>query len=259
MSGIEVRGLRYAYRGAEVLHGVDGRVDAGEVVALIGPNGSGKSTLLRCLAGILRPRRGQIRIAGEPLRGQRQARIARHLAYVPQGTEAAEPLTVLESVLLGLGRASWRYGSEDLARAERVLVRLGLGELAHRPLPELSGGQRQKAALARALVREAPFLLLDEPTSHLDMRHERDLIEILTRCAREQGQGVLVVLHDINVAVQLADRILLLRDGRVRADGPPRAVISAAAIRDAYGVAVRIVEHDGTPFVTGYELPRAGA
>lgn len=259
MSGIEVRGLRYAYRGAEVLHGVDGRVDAGEVVALIGPNGSGKSTLLRCLAGILRPRRGEIRIAGEPLRGQRQARIARHLAYVPQGSEAAEPLTVLESVLLGLGRASWRYAREDLARAERVLARLGLGELAQRPLPELSGGQRQKAALARALVREAPFLLLDEPTNHLDMRHERELIEILSRCAREQGQGVLVVLHDINVAVQLADRILLLRDGRVRADGPPRQVVTAAGIRDAYGVAVRLVEREGTPFVAGYEVTREEA
>ncbi|MCC3750004.1 MAG: ABC transporter ATP-binding protein [Halorhodospira halophila] len=257
-TGIELRGVRYAYRRTEVLRGVDARVEAGEVVALIGPNGSGKSTLLKCITGILRPRHGTLTIAGEPVQGQRQARIARRLSYVAQTADAVYPLTVLESVLLGLRRASWRHDPADLARAEAVLERLGMADLAQAPLTEISGGQRQKAAIARALVRQTPFLLLDEPTNHLDMKHKRDAIEILTACAREQGQGVLVVLHDINIAVQLADRIVLLRDGRVMADGPPQAVIDTPTIRAAYDVDVRVVEHQQAPFVVGYRLQQRG-
>ncbi|MFP4146988.1 MAG: ABC transporter ATP-binding protein [Halorhodospira sp.] len=255
MSGacIQVAGLRYAYGREPVLRGIDAQVSAGEVVALIGPNGSGKSTLLKCINGLLRPRRGEIAIAGEALRGRRQARIARYLAYVPQSVEVTYPLTVLESVLLGLRRPGWRYGRGELARAQAVLARLGLEEQAQRPLPELSGGQRQKAAIARALVRETPFLLLDEPTNHLDMKHKRDTIELLERCAREQGQGVLIVLHEINLAVQLADRILLLHEGRVLDEGTPRQVIHADNLREAYDVDVKLVEHERAPFVVGYE------
>ncbi len=252
MPGIEVRRLRYAYGREEVLRGVDIDVTRGEIVALIGPNASGKSTLLKCVTGILRPLRGRVTVAGVPA-GTRGRRAARLLSYVPQSTEVAYPLTVIDSVLLGLGRASWRVDRRDLQRAEAVLEHLGLAGLAQRPLPELSGGQRQKAAIARALVRDTPFLLLDEPTNHLDMKHKRDAISILNHSARVRQQGVLVVLHDINLAVQLADRVVLLSDGAVAACGQPGEVVTRERIRTVYGVEPKLVTHEGAQFVVGYE------
>lgn len=251
--GIDIRALHYAYGREPVLRGVDLGLERGEIVALIGPNGSGKSTLLKCVTGILRPRQGRVTVLGEPVGGRRK-RIARHLSYVPQTAEASYPLTVMDSVLLGRGRASWRVDPRDLERAEAVLAQLGLVELAQRPLPELSGGQRQKAAIARALVRDTPFLLLDEPTNHLDMKHKRDAIAILRSCARDRGQGVLVVLHDINLAVQLADRVALLSEGCIAACGRPDEVITRERIRTVYGVEPKLVEHEGAPFVVGYEV-----
>ncbi|MFP4079513.1 MAG: ABC transporter ATP-binding protein [Ectothiorhodospira sp.] len=249
---LDITGLHFGYGRKAVLLGIDLKVSAGEIVALIGPNGSGKTTLLQCASRMLKAPRGTIRLLSRPLSDLSRARIARHIAYVPQVSDALYPMTVLESVLLGLEGDRWRYRPADLERAMDQLARLGLEHLAHARLTQISGGERQKAAIARALMRETPLLLLDEPTNHLDLRHQRDLIRILQRRSRETGQGVLVVLHDINIATQLADRIALLHGGRLLAEGPPAEVITRDTIQESYGVDAGIVSDGAIPYLTGF-------
>ncbi|MBK1693036.1 ABC transporter ATP-binding protein [Ectothiorhodospira mobilis] len=249
---LDITGLHFGYGRKAVLLGIDLKVSAGEIVALIGPNGSGKTTLLQCAGRLLKADRGEIRLLSRPLSGLSRARIARYIAYVPQVSDTLYPMTVLESVLLGLEGERWRYRPADVERAVRQLARLDLLHLAQSLLTEISGGERQKAAIARALMRETPLLLLDEPTNHLDLRHQRDLIRILQRRSREMGQGILVVLHDINIATQLADRIALLHGGRLLAEGPPAEVITRDRIHTLYGVETGIVRDGSIPYLTGF-------
>ncbi|SFM35971.1 iron complex transport system ATP-binding protein [Ectothiorhodospira mobilis] len=249
---LQITGLHFDYGSKTALHGVDLEVDRGEIVALLGPNGSGKTTLLQCANRLLKARRGEIHLLSRPLAGLSRARIARHIAYVPQVADGVYPMTVLESVLLGLEGIRWRYPTAEVERAVALLEHLDMPHLAHALLTEISGGERQKAAIARALMRETPLLLLDEPSNHLDLRHQRDLIRILQRRSRETGQGILVVLHDINIATQLADRIVLMREGRILAQGPPSEIITRDTIQEVYGVDAGIVSDGATPYLTGF-------
>ncbi|MBK1734465.1 hypothetical protein CKO15_04020 [Halorhodospira abdelmalekii] len=251
---LSISNLSFAYGKAKVLDEVSLQINRGEIVALIGPNGSGKTTLLKCANRLLRTRNGTIDIAGDDLRRLRQWQIAERVSYVPQAADIVYPMTVFESVMLGLRRGSWHYSARDMAKVASTLEQLGLDSMSHKLLTELSGGQRQKAAIARALVRETPFLLLDEPTNHLDMKHKRDTIQILRRHSRGHNQGILIVLHEINLAVQLADRIALLEGGRIVAEGPPDKVITHDHIRAAYAVEVNMTSHAGLPFVIGYRI-----
>ncbi|TVQ74360.1 MAG: ABC transporter ATP-binding protein [Chromatiaceae bacterium] len=250
---LRVDDVSFGYgRGIRTLKNAGLQVRPGEVVALLGPNGSGKTTLLKCAMGLLKPRSGQITLNGQDLQRMPRWQAARHLSYVPQATDIVYPMTVFESVLLGLRDSPWYPDQASLEKVERVLERMELTPLATQPLDELSGGQRQKAAIARALVRDTPYLLLDEPTNHLDMKHKRDTLEILRERARMQQQGILVVLHEINIATQLADRIVLLDDGQVVTSGPPKEVITPEHLRAVYQVDVGIAHQDGLPFVMGY-------
>jgi iron complex transport system ATP-binding protein len=259
---LEGRGLGFAYGQAVVLQGVDLSLAPGEMVGVLGPNGSGKSTLLGLLAGLLAPREGEVLLRGRPLTDYPRPEVARIMGVVPQSPELAPGFTVLETVLSGrfalMGRRVFESG-EDLAAARRALELTGITALAQRRAGELSGGECQRLALARALAAEPQVLLLDEPTSALDLDHQLRIMGMLERTCRQQGLAVCLVSHDLNLAALFCRRLVLLSRGRVLAAGPPQEVITPELVRRAYGVEV-VVDREpsrGRPRVTLLAPPPA--
>lgn len=266
---LEGAGYRYARR--QVLSGgeangwavreVTDEVREGEILGVLGPNGSGKSTLLKLLAGILPVQRGSIQLYGRPLASFGRAELARLVAYVPQHGTVAFPFTLAEFVLMGRfphcrtgGVLQW-FGWEtpdDLRVAERAMDAMEILHLADRPIGEVSGGEQQRAVIARALAQEPRILLLDEPTVFLDLRHQLDICTIVRRLNREQGLTVVWVSHDLNLAAQYCDRLLLLENGTPARSGAPSEVLQPAVIESVYRCPVLVDRHpaSGTPRVT---------
>jgi iron complex transport system ATP-binding protein len=234
--------------GARILDRVDGGVADGEWVALIGPNGAGKSTLLRAAAGLL-SYRGSIAIGEDEVEGLPLRDLARRIAFVPQAPFLPPAMRVEEYVLLGRTPHIGTFGYEgaaDIAASRHALERLDLVTFADRPLRTLSGGEAQRAVLARALAQEAPLLLLDEPMTSLDLGRQQQVLELVA-ALREHGElTVLCAMHDLTLAGQYADRLLVLSHGRVVADGAPREVATEELIATHYGAEVRVVEAAGT-------------
>jgi len=251
---LEARGLVAGYGAAEaVLRGVDLALEHGVFTCVLGPNGAGKTTLLRAMLGTLAPRAGQVLLEGRPLREVPPRERARRVAYVPQVPTSAFAFTVRELVAMGrhahqgaLGLASFA----DREAVERALARTGARDLADRTLDELSGGEAQCAMIARALAQAPSVLLLDEPTSHLDLRNQLLVYDLIRDLAHEEGVAVLCIGHDVNLAARHADRLLLLRDGRVLSAGPPAEVLRSEVLSACYGVDVDLVDPgDGPPLV----------
>lgn len=252
---MRVEGLWAGYGQAEqlALRGVDLTLRRGQVVAVVGANGCGKSTLLRCVAGLLRPARGQVLLDGAPLQQMPLRQRARTLALLPQAPLAPEGLTVAELVAFGRRphQGWWRRWSElDEAALAQALADCDLVELAGRRLDRLSGGQRQRAWLAMVLAQQTPWLLLDEPTNALDLGHQHQLLCLVQRLARA-GRGVLMVLHDLSAAARHADVLLALHRGEVVAAGPPREVVTPALLQRLYGLRAQVVAApgDGVPLI----------
>jgi iron complex transport system ATP-binding protein len=237
--------------GRRIVDGVSFAVEAGAWVSLLGPNGAGKTTLLRVLAG-LRRFSGSVRLAGHELAelGHREA--ARRIALVPQAPVVPPAMSVGDYVLLGrtphMGVLA-REGASDRAAAGEALVRLELAELADRPLWSLSGGELQRAVIARALAQSAPVLLLDEPTTALDVGHQQQVLELVDELRRADGLTVVAAMHDLTLAAQYGDRIVLVDRGRVLAEGGARDVLTEERIASLYGATVRVVHGDGAPAV----------
>ncbi|MCB2186224.1 MAG: ABC transporter ATP-binding protein [Deltaproteobacteria bacterium] len=251
---LTARDLHFTYHGRPVLQGLDLALARGELVGILGINGAGKSTLLRCLNRILRPRSGVVLVEDRDLARLSRTEIARTLGYVPQSAER-EPFSVFDAVLLGRRpHLKWQAGPRDLAVVGRVLAQMGLEELALRPVASLSGGEAQKVVIARALAQEPRLLLLDEPTSNLDLRNQLEVMELLVAAVRGQGLGAAVCLHDLNLALRFLDRLALLRGGRVHAVLTP-AQLTAATIRQVYGVEALLAEVAGHRVV----IPQAAA
>lgn len=234
---LSLEGVTHRYGAPpEVLRDVDLRLGPG-LTALIGPNGSGKSTLLRIAAGVLKPWRGAVRLDGRPLARMPARERARRIAYLPQQVLLPDGMDVMQVVMLGrLPHLGW-LGPEtarDREAAWKAMEATGVAALARRPVETLSGGERQRVALARALATGARYLLLDEPTSHLDLHHQSALVGTLRRLVSDEGMAVLMVVHDPNLAA-LADRVVMLAGGRVVADGPPDGALEPAVLRAAYG------------------------
>jgi iron complex transport system ATP-binding protein len=228
---LAARGLAYAYGGRRALDGVDLDVAPGEVVGLLGPNGSGKSTLLKVFSGVLHGYRGSARVDGHEVRETSRRDLARRLAVVPQESAFGFPFTALEVTLMGrhphLEGLAFE-GSRDVERAREALARCGAADLAGRNIQELSAGERQRVVFARAVAQEPRALLLDEPASFLDIRHQVELSELILELAHGEGVAVLTVLHDLAMAAALCDRAYLLAEGQVAAAGPVQEVFTRA-------------------------------
>jgi iron complex transport system ATP-binding protein len=258
---LEVGGLRVELGGHEVLAGVDVRVGAGEVVGLVGPNGAGKSTLLRAVTGTISRTAGDVRVLARPLEAFSRRDLARSVAVVQQLPEAPPALRVRDLVLLGRYphlRLLARESTRDHAIVEEAMRRAGCVELADRTLGTLSGGQRRRAFIARALAQQPRLLLLDEPTSNLDARAQGEIFEVVRELAAA-GVGVLVVVHDLTLAATYCDRLVLLDGGRVVAAGVPSGVLTAEVIRNVYGERVAVIRHPvtGQPLVVPSRLEPA--
>lgn len=246
MSAIRLDRVTVALGGRAVVHEVSGVVERGEWVALIGPNGAGKTTLLRAIAGLV-PHEGTVSLFDREAATLDRRERARLLAVVPQIPETPPWLTVAEYVLMGrtphLGRLA-RESAADREAAGRALDRLELATLAERPLGTLSGGERQRVVVARALAQEASVVLLDEPTAALDIGHQQQALELLDALRATDGLTLLAAMHDLTLAAQYADRVLLLADGRIAASGLPAAVLTEATLAEHYGATVRVVTID---------------
>lgn len=248
--------LCFAYeRDVLVLSDVSLAAGPQEVVGILGPNGSGKTTLLKVLAGLLRPDEGRVSLDGQPLASLDRRAVAARMSVVPQETQLAFEYSVLEMVLMGryahLG-AFELEGPEDFTAARRALRATGTDHLEARPFGSLSGGEKQRVVVASALAQlDHPdesrpgnaYLLLDEPTASLDLRYQLELLALFRRLHRERHLGVLVSIHDLNLAAALCDRLVLLRAGRVLADGPTRDVLTPRSIRELYGVEAEVQPH----------------
>jgi iron complex transport system ATP-binding protein len=236
---IELRAVTIAYRGRPVVRDVDLAIRAGERVALIGPNGAGKSTLLRTMTGLARPAAGEVLLDGTPIARLDRATIARRLAVVPQ--QAALPFATRVEEVVALGRLPHEDPIRGARPADRAataaaIERVGLGHLLGRDARELSLGERQLVLLGLAVAQAAPVLLLDEPTVHLDLRHQVETMELLVDLNERDGTAIVAVLHDLALAALFFPRLVLIDHGRIVADGAASEVLSDERIRDVFGV-----------------------
>jgi iron complex transport system ATP-binding protein len=247
VSAIELRGVSVDLDGRPVLRELDLVVPGGARLGLIGPNGSGKTTLLRSVAGLV-PHRGELRIGDAPPGSLSRRELARRIALVPQNPAVPAGITVADYVLLGRTPYIPYLGTEsrrDLAIVAQVLDHLDLAAFASRRLDSLSGGERQRAVLARALAQQAPVLLLDEPTTGLDVGHQQQVLELVDTLREDLDLTVVSAMHDLTVAGQFADQLVLLDGGRVAAAGPAREVLTEPVISRHYHASVRVLEDPG--------------
>ncbi|MFN3513086.1 MAG: ABC transporter ATP-binding protein [Phenylobacterium sp.] len=247
MSRLEASDLHVRLGGKAALDGVSAGFATGEVTAILGPNGAGKSTLLACLAGLRRPTSGAVTLDGAPLLHLPARARAQRIGFIPQTPEIA--WAVEARILVGLGRTPFigarGLSLEDAEAIERAMAAAGVAELADRDVSTLSGGERARVLIARALAGEPQWLLADEPLAGLDPGHQLDAGDLFRRMAHERGAGVVLTLHDLSLAARIADRIVVLADGRVVADGPPDQALDPAVLARAYGVEARLVQGAG--------------
>ena len=232
-------GLSLGYGKAEIVHEVTASIHRAEIAAIIGPNGSGKSTLLKALARLLEPRAGRVEFMGEDLWQKTEREVAQKVAFLPQSAEPPGDITVMELVRMGRlpHRKFWdSFSKEDGEACREALARTGMEKFSQRPILALSGGERQRARLAMALAQQPEVLLLDEPTTYLDIRHQLALMELVEKLHASLGLTVVMVLHDLNQAVRYSHHIIAIHDGQVLADGAPEAVFTEALVRELYGV-----------------------
>ena len=255
---LKIENLSVSYDSHRVLHDISLEVQSGEVLALIGPNGAGKSTLVRALSGVIPTEAGRVRTNGDDLLALPPMQRARFLAVVPQAVTMPPAFTVWETVLLGrtpylnfLGQVSAK--DEQIARL--ALQKVDALDLAGRRVGELSGGEQQRVLLARALTQSTPILLLDEPTSNLDLHYQVGFMETVQALAHTEDLAVLVALHDLNLAARYADRVALLVNGEIKAAGSPRQVLTPELISEAYHLPVQVVPHPfaDVPLVLPYK------
>jgi iron complex transport system ATP-binding protein len=252
---INVRNLRFSYsRDRKILEKIRFDADAGQCIAVLGNNGAGKSTLIKCLNRILRPLGGTVSVNGADVRTMRSNGIARLMAYVAQHN-TAEQFTVFDAVLLGRKPyIKFEPSSGDIKIVETMLRRCGLEEYALRYIDELSGGERQKVMLARALVQQPRVLLLDEPTSNLDLRNQYEVFEMVRELSIRDNMAVIIVIHDLNLALRYCDRFMFIKDGGIFAYGGID-IMTPENIGSVYGVSVAVENVRGVPVIVPHPSP----
>jgi len=247
---LKVRDVEFGYTSVPILKDVCIELAESEVLGVVGPNGAGKSTLIRCIDRILKPQRGSILLDGRDINEMRLMELAKRMGYVPQSTSQIFPATVFDTVLMGRRpHLGWRSSEKDEEKVLDVLQMLNIENLAMRDINELSGGQQQKVFIARALVQEPDVLLLDEPTSNLDIRHQLEVMEIITSIVREKKISAIMAIHDLNLASRYADRIVMLNGGTIIDAGNPSSVLTPENIKQVYGVEAVVRNESERPFI----------
>lgn len=249
MALLEIRDLSFAYTREAVITGLSLSISPAEMVAVAGPNGSGKSTLLRLLSGSLVPDQGEILLAGKRLGEIGRRELARTIALVPQHTRLDMPYTAAEVVLMGRAPYLGRLGLEgpaDVAIARRAMEQTGTLDLATRPFSDLSGGERQRVVVARALAQRPSVLLLDEPTAHLDLRHQIAILELIAELNEERGLTVIAAMHDLNLAALYFRRLVFLKKGRICAEGPIPSILDRSHIREVFEAEIAVARNPAT-------------
>jgi iron complex transport system ATP-binding protein len=252
MNRLSTKKLTLAYEGVPIIRDLDLAIPDGQITALIGPNGCGKSTLLKGLARLLKPRAGVVYLDGVAISKLSTKQVAKRLGVLPQAPVAPEGLTV--RALVAQGRYPYQNWLQQWSKADEQIVEsalaiTGMSELAERSLDTLSGGQRQRAWIAMALAQDTEILLLDEPTTYLDLAHQIEVLDLLYELNRGQGRTIVMVLHELNQACRYADRLVAVREGRVFAQGDPIEVMTAEMVREVFGIDCQIVPDPvtGTP------------
>ena len=262
---IELHQITARYREKPVLSDISLSIEAGEMVGLLGPNGAGKSTLFSVLSGLLAPTAGAVRLFGADIRRLPPPERARLIAVVPQELDIPVPYTVEEVVMMGRTAAIGRFASpsaRDRQAVERALVYTDVADIRQRPLNELSGGERQRAIVAMALAQEPRIILMDEATSHLDINHRLEIMQLVERLNREDGVTVLMISHDLQMAAEFSRRLILLDQGRLVADGTPVEVLTEGALRRVYHCDVQVHQEPhsgGISILAAPRLPSPGA
>ena len=247
---VEIDNVTFGYSSTPVLKDIKVEIDGPQFVSIIGPNGVGKSTLIHCINKILSPKNGAVLIDDIDVKSIPLKELAKEVGYVPYASSDSFPLSVVDTVLMGRHpHAKLGSKEEDLRKVYEVLSELEIVDLALRPFDELSAGQHQKVVLARGLVQEPRILLLDEPTSNLDIHHQLEVTKTLKKLSRDKNILVIMISHDLNIAAKYADNMILLYKGGIFAVGPPKDVITKEALRVVYHVEADIVEYDGRPHV----------
>jgi iron complex transport system ATP-binding protein len=261
---LRAEGLTLGYGSRDVVPGVDVLIPEGRITAVIGANACGKSTLLRGLARLLKPRRGAVYLDGMRIDRMRTRELATELGVLPQSPTAPDGITVAD--LVGRGRYPHQglfrqWTADDEAAVGRALEATRTADLVDRRVQDLSGGQRQRVWVAMALAQDTDVLLLDEPTTFLDVAHQIELLDLLARLNREDGKTIVVVLHDLNLACRYADQILAMTDGRIHAEGPPSEIVDAELVAEVFGLSCQVIEDpvSGAPLVIPHSQHRARA
>lgn len=254
------RRLSLGYGSAAIVDGLSVDIADGAITAIVGPNACGKSTLLRGLARLLRPAGGQVILDGADITTLRTKDVARKLGLLPQSSIAPEGITVADLVARGRfphQRVLRQYAREDQRAVADAMAATGVTAISGRPVDELSGGQRQRVWVAMVLAQQTPLILLDEPTTFLDIAHQIELLDLFSELNAEQGRTIVAVLHDLNHACRFADRIVAMKAGAIVAQGDPSEVITADLVEEVYGLQCQIIDdpETGTPLV----IPRASA
>ncbi|MBB3113261.1 iron complex transport system ATP-binding protein [Paenibacillus phyllosphaerae] len=264
MRTLEAQGLGLSYGGAYIFEDLNLSLPKGKITVFIGSNGCGKSTLLRSMARLLKPQRGSVLLEGHDIAGMSTKDVARKLAILPQGPTAPEGLTVLQLVKQGrYPYQSWmkQWSPEDEAAVASALEATGMSGLADRAVDSLSGGQRQRAWIAMTLAQGTPIILLDEPTTYLDLTHQIEVLDLLHEMNVQHQHTIVMVLHDINLACRYADHIVAIRQGKVEAQGKPEDVIDARLIETVFSLKCEIMPDPlyGTPMIIPYAKNRVQA
>jgi len=245
MMAIDVQNLSHVYGNLPVLNNITFAVNKGDFFIIIGPNGSGKTTLMKVLSGILKPQIGQLEIMGRSIENYARKTLAQTIAYVPQTIPVDFPFTVTEVVLMGRSPYLGMLGLEqeiDLEIAQQAITFTGIEHLAHRKLDQLSGGEQQRVFLARAVCQEPQIMLLDEPTASLDLAHQGKIMDLMEKLKKEKGVTIVMVSHDVNLAALYADRLLLLKEGKIVSFGLPGEVLTYQTLEEAYGCKLLVDE-----------------
>ena len=247
---LKVDGLEFSYASTSILKNVCLTLAPSEVLGIVGPNGAGKSTLLRCINRILKPTGGSILLDECEIKDMARIEIARHMGYVPQTTSNVFPATVFDTVLMGRRpHIGWRTSERDVEKVLEILKLLGIEEFALRNFNEISGGQQQKVVIARALAQEPHVLLLDEPTSNLDIRHQLEAMDIITKLVKEKEISAITAIHDLNLASRYVDKVIMLNSGSIFSVGDTHLVLTAENIKHVYGVEVVVKSENGRPYI----------